>query len=122
MKQVIFDSSFLMAVAETPTTWFEDMVHGVGKFQPVLPECVRKELERLASGQGRKARTARVCLEMASNFAALPCGGAQVDDEIVSAALSSGSIVATADARLAQAARGAHLRVASLRKGRLALD
>ena len=122
MKQVIFDSSFLMAVAETPTTWFEDMVHGVGKFQPVLPECVRKELERLASGQGRKARTARVCLEMASDFAALPCGGAQVDDEIVSAALSSGSIVATADARLALAARGAHLRVASLRRGRLALD
>jgi len=122
LKQIVFDSSFLMAVIETPTTWFEDLVDNVGKFQPVLLGCVRSELEKLASGQGRKSRTARVCLDMASKFATLPCGTASADDEIVSAALSRGALVATVDKELARAAKGAHLTVVSLRKGRVAVS
>ena len=64
--KVIFDSSFLMAVVERPTTWFEDMVDGIGKFEPVLLDCVRQELDKLAAGQGRRARTARASLDLAS--------------------------------------------------------
>jgi len=120
MVQVLFDSSFLMAVVENPTTWYEDMVDEIGKFQPVLLECVKGELEKLASGQGRRARTARLALDIASSFAIGPCGSAHVDDEIVSAAVTGGSIVATADSELARAARAAHREVISLRKGRVA--
>ncbi|MDG6962113.1 MAG: hypothetical protein JRN71_06690 [Nitrososphaerota archaeon] len=43
LRKVIFDSSFLMAVVERPTTWFEDIVDNIGKFQPVLLDCVRDE-------------------------------------------------------------------------------
>ncbi len=122
MQSVIFDSSFLMAVAETPTTWFEDIVDRVGKFQPILLDCVRDELSKLASGQGRKSRAARVGLDIASSFKPHPCGSARVDDEIVSMALTEGAIVATADSALIKSLKGAHLRVISLKQGRVALD
>ncbi|MDE1852992.1 MAG: hypothetical protein KGI38_04490 [Thaumarchaeota archaeon] len=121
MQKVIFDSSFLMAVVETPTTWFEDIVDNIGRFQPILPDCVRVELEMLAAGQGRKARAARVSLELAAKFSRMPCGKARVDDEIVSAAMSNEAAVATTDGDLAKSARAAHVRVISLRRGRVTL-
>jgi rRNA-processing protein FCF1 len=119
---IIFDSSFLMAVVETPTTWFEDIVEVVGRFQPALPDCVREELEKLAVGRGRKSRWARLSLDLASNFRPLRCGKASVDDEIISSALATGAVIATTDATLARAARADHLHVISLRKGRVSLD
>jgi rRNA-processing protein FCF1 len=122
LKQVIFDSSFLMAVVEAPTTWFEDIVDDIGKFEPILPECVRRELENMASGQAKRSRTARVCLDMASGFKSVPCGQADVDDEIVSSALSIGALVATTDSKLAGSARAAHLKVISLRSRRVRVD
>lgn len=122
MTQVIFDSSFLMAVVETPTTWFEDIVDRVGKFEPVLLECVGEELQRLASGKGGKSKTARVALDLSAQFDRLACGGARVDDEIISAAAAEGALVATTDAELARAAKAAHLGVISLRKGRVGLQ
>ncbi len=121
MKQVIFDSSFLMAVVDEPTTWYEDIVDGVGKFEPLLLECVRDELRSLASGKGRKARTARVALNIAKEFKLAKCGGANVDDEIVSASASLGALVATVDSDLARAAKASHIQVISMRRGRVAL-
>ncbi len=120
MKEIYFDSSFLMAVSETPTTWFEDIVEREGKFQPVLLDCVKAELEKLASGTGRKARTARVALELSSGFKAAPCGNANVDSELVSAALTHGGLVATVDSGLAGSAKAAHVGVVRLSGGRVA--
>jgi rRNA-processing protein FCF1 len=119
---VIFDSSFLMAVAETPTTWFEDIVDRVGKFEPVLLECVAEELKRLASGKGGKSKTAGVALDLSRQFDRLACGGARVDDEIISAAMAGGALVATTDLELARTAKAVHLRVISLSKGRVRLQ
>ena len=121
MQRVIFDSSFLMAVAERPTTWFEDMVDLVGGFQPVLLTCVKGELEQLASGGGTRSRTARVALDLTSKFASEPCGAARVDDEIVSAARTSGSLAATVDSELLASLRVAHVRAVSLSGGRVRL-
>lgn len=121
MQKVVFDSSFLMSVVEEPTTWFEDMTEEAGHFQPVLLGCVKQEMERLAEGQGKKARTARVALEMASKFTVEPCGRASVDDEIVSYALTSGALAATVDANLLSALKGAHARAFTLRSGRTQL-
>jgi len=44
LRKVVFDSSFLMAVVETPTTWYEDIVEKVGKFEPVILDCAKAEL------------------------------------------------------------------------------
>jgi rRNA-processing protein FCF1 len=108
-----------MAVAENPTTWFEDMVLGLGKFEPILPACVREELTKLASTRGRRARLARVAIELASKFSTIACGRTEVDDEIMSAALTRGTIVATTDENLANSLKSAHLKVVSLRSGRV---
>ena len=121
MKQVIFDSSFLMAVVEQPTTWYGDIVQGLGKFEPVMLECVREELQKIASGQGSRARTARVALGLAGEFKAAECGSASVDDEIISASASAGAVLATVDSDLARSARGAHLEVVTLRRGRVVI-
>ena len=118
MQRVIFDSSFLLAVAESPTTWFEDIVEGMGRFEPVILECAEAELKLLSSGKGRKARLARVALALAAGFSRAPCGEAPVDDEIVSAALSTGAAVATVDGELIRQLKAAHVKVVSLKKGR----
>ena len=122
MQKVIFDSSFLMAVVETPTTWFEDMIGAIGRFQPVLLGCVREELEGLASGQGKKSRLARVALDLASNFSGAPCGKAPVDSELQSSALASGAYVATTDSELMSSLKASHVKLVTLRRGRVALD
>ncbi len=111
-----------MAVAENPTTWFQDMIQSLGSFEPILLACVRDELSRLGMGQGKQAREARVALELAANFANISCGKATVDDEIVSAALTKGAAIATTDSDLAHSAKAAHLRVVLLRSGRVALE
>jgi rRNA-processing protein FCF1 len=121
LGKVIFDSSFLMAIVETPTTWFEDIVDAIGGFQPVLLDCVREELEGLAVVPGRKSRLARVSLDLAADFKPSRCGKSRVDDEILSVALRSGAMVATTDETLARSARALHLKVISLRRGRVSL-
>lgn len=121
LQRVIFDSSFLMAVVERPTTWYEDIVEALGMFEPVLLDCVRGELERIAEAQDKRARVARVSLDLASKFSHAPCGKAGVDDEIVSAALSTKALVATSDSDLARSLEAAHVRVVSLKSGRVAL-
>ena len=122
MIEVVFDSSFLMSVVERPTTWYEDIVDAIGKFQPVLLDCVGAELQKIASGQGKRSRTARVALDLASAFRRRPCGSARVDDEIISAAAGSGRLVATTDRDLSKGARAAHVRVITLSRGRVTLD
>ncbi len=119
MRRVIFDSSFLMAVAEHPTTWYEDMTAMLGKFQPVILDCVEKELERLSSRQGKKGRLAALALELGIGFPVEPCGGAKVDDEIASAALSDGAAVATVDGELSKTMKALGIRVIGLRSGRV---
>ncbi len=119
--KVIFDSSFLMAVVEHPTSWFEDMTEELGRFQPVVLECVLGEMKRLASGEGKKARSARVALELAKGFRRQPCGGTNPDDEMVSAAGSGGAAVATTDNGLTRTLRARRVKVVGLRSGRVAL-
>lgn len=122
MQKVIFDSSFLMAITDEPTTWFEDIVERVGRFEPIMLDCVHRELNRLAAGQGRKARTARLSIGMASKFSPVPCGGSDVDEEVASLAVSCKGLVATVDEELARFLRAAHVRVIHLSQGRVVVS
>jgi rRNA-processing protein FCF1 len=110
-----------MAVSMRPTTWFEDITDAIGRFDPVMLDCVRRELERLASSSGAKSRPARVALELGSLFRSAPCGGASVDDEVVSAALGMKAKVATADVGLATTLKTMRVGVIALRAGRVHL-
>lgn len=119
LPAVIFDSSFLMSVVESPTTWFEDIADQFGAFEPVLLGCVGGELERIASSQRARSRTARAALDMVGSFSRVPCGDASVDSEIVSSALRMGAAVATTDGALAGTLASLHVGVIMLRSGRV---
>lgn len=119
MPEVIFDASFLMALAESPTTWYEDLTQALGKFDPLILDCVEAELEKIGSEDGRKARVARVALEMAKSFSRAACGGSDPDSELVSAALGRKASVATTDKALARTLSKLRVKVVGLRSGRV---
>jgi len=120
MVLVLFDSSFLMAVVERPTTWFEDIVQTVGKVQPAILQCTSDELKRIAGKQLKRSRTAALALEFAKDFASKDSGSGKVDDEIVSFALEKRCVVATVDRELARTLRARRVRVLGLKGGRVA--
>ena len=119
MKEIIFDSSFLMAVAEHPTTWREDMTESFGSYAPLLLDCVRRELVNIEVTKKGKASMARVALELSKDFAMVPTAQMAADDEIVSSALQRGAAVATLDAKLTGTLRALHVQVIGLRSGRV---
>jgi rRNA-processing protein FCF1 len=121
LAKVVFDSSFLMAVAETPTSWQEDMVSILGKVEPVMLRCVLTELDSIDAGGGKRARLAAVAKAMAAGFRLEECGRAAVDDEVVSFARTHGAGVATVDGDMLRSLKAAGLQVLTLRGKRVTL-
>jgi len=119
MTKVIFDTSFLMAVADRPTNWFDDISEEVGKLEPVALDCVLNELARLSSGRGKRSKTAAVAVEIAKGFTRLQCGAARPDEEIMSVAITVNAAVATADLELARSLMARRVTVFGLRSGRV---
>ncbi len=120
MVLVLFDSSFLMAIVEHPTTWFEDITDIVGKVRPAVLKCTAEELQKIAQKQLKKSRTAALALEFTKEFAVEKSGSGKVDDEIVSYALAKHCAVATVDRELVRTLRARKVRVLGLRSGRVA--
>jgi len=119
MVQVLFDSSFLMAVVEHPTTWFEDISGIVGKVDASVLDCTVGELKRLAEKQLKRSRAAALALDLAGDFAVEKSGSGKVDDEIVSYSLARGCLVATVDGDLVRTLRARKVRVIGLKGGRV---
>ncbi|HYC26695.1 MAG TPA: hypothetical protein VEB67_01580 [Nitrososphaerales archaeon] len=119
MAKVIFDSSFLLAVADRHTSWMEDITDALGKCEPILIDAVKEELLGLAGKGGRKGKSASVALEISAGFGRGASGKGPVDDEVMSAALSNKAAVATNDRALASSLRAMHVRVFALRGGRV---
>jgi rRNA-processing protein FCF1 len=122
LRKVVFDSSFLIAVLEKPTTWYEDVLEKVGRFQPVILDCVKKELTRLSDGETKRSRYARLALELTKEFELGQCaGGLSVDDEITSYSKGASALVATVDGRLLSSLRKMRVGAITLNSGRVAL-
>ena len=121
-RAVVFDTSFLMAVMEHPTSWSQDITENIGGFTPVVLGSVRDELARLAAKGDRKGKIASLILELVANgtFTLEPDGRGKPDDEIVSYALREGAAVATIDSELAKSLRASHVQtVITLHGGRV---
>ena len=121
MVEVVFDSSFLMAVVERPTTWFEDMTQALGKVVPVVPECVLDELAKISTREGRRSKVARVAGDLAAGFTKARCSGGSVDDCVIDRARESKGVVATVDRQMVTSLKRARQRVVTLHRGRVAL-
>ncbi|HYB76396.1 MAG TPA: hypothetical protein VEC08_05520 [Nitrososphaerales archaeon] len=118
MTKVIFDTSFLMAVADHPTNWLDDISQEVGRVEPVALDCVISELTRLSAGRGKKSKTASVAANIAKGFKRLESGAAPPDEEIMSIAISARASVATIDQELAESLKARRVPVFGLRSGR----
>jgi rRNA-processing protein FCF1 len=118
---VVFDSSFLMAVVERPTTWFEDMTQELGKIEPVVPDCVLEELVRISGREGRRSKVARVAGDLASSFKKVRCTGAKVDDCVIDYARKNKAVVATVDSEMIDSLKRSRRRVVTLHRGRVAV-
>lgn len=118
--RVLFDSSFLMAVVDHPTTWSEDITDLTGKFSPIVLSCTREELKRLAEKQLKRSRIAALAMELAKDFMVEKSGRGRVDDEVVSYALANRCAVATIDRELVRTLRARKVRVLGLKGGRVA--
>ena len=123
-KRVLFDSSFLIAVMESPTPWRQDILEKLGAYEPVVIRPVYEELVGLSSKTGRSARFGALAKGLVDNgylILAEPTGNGPADDELVSSALEDGAVVATLDKRLIRQLRGAGISVISLSRGRVSM-
>ena len=111
----------MIAVTEEPTSWYEDMSELVGKFEPMILECVQTELEALSRGRGRRARRASLAISLSNGFRTEKSGKASVDDEIISFAQSNKAVVATLDGELIRTLRSLGIVGVTLRRGRVSL-
>ncbi len=122
MLKVVFDSSFLIAVMEKPTTWYEDMTESLGRFEPTTLDCVLAELESLARRGGKRARYASLARDLAGKFTAAKSGEAGTDEEIVSYAKTNSAAVATIDRELLSTLGAVGVRAVTLRGGRVSVS
>jgi rRNA-processing protein FCF1 len=120
--RVVFDSSFLIAVMQRPTSWMEDITEKIGAFDPVVLSSVCEELRGLAGAGNKKSGFARLALYVIdrARFSVEPDGEGRPDDELISFALRERAVVATVDSDLAKRLRMARIpTVITLRAGRV---
>ena len=123
-RKVLFDSSFLIAVMEHPTSWEEDLLEKVGGFEGVIILPIYAELVSLADRRERESGFARLALELVDmgRIVLENAGGGQPDDELVSYALSHDALVATVDEALIEQLEAARVGIIRLRGGRVQFD
>lgn len=121
MRTVLFDSSFLMAIMEHPTTWYEDILERVGSFKPTVLDVVQQELARVSKGSGKRSRFAALALELSSNFTTVKARSktGKADDELISYAKEKRAMVATIDGELMERLAALKIPIITLRKGRV---
>jgi rRNA-processing protein FCF1 len=63
-RRVLFDSSFVIAILQRPTPWYDDLLEQIGGFEPVVIGPVYEELERLSKGERELSRCAGLAMEL----------------------------------------------------------
>ena len=63
--RVVLDTNALMAPVEVGVRTFEELDRLLGEYEPLVPEAVLEELDRLAEGAGEEATAASVGADLA---------------------------------------------------------
>ncbi|MFP4590662.1 MAG: PIN domain-containing protein [Halobacteriales archaeon] len=116
---VALDTSALTMPVELDVRLFDELERHLGAVEPVAPEAVRDELERLAVGRGRVRTAARVGLDLLERRCRVLETTASIADEAVLELATTGPAthLATADRELARRALDAGVTVFSPRGG-----
>jgi rRNA-processing protein FCF1 len=118
LKELLLDSSFLLRIAEEPTDWENQVDQLFGQYMAVILSSVESELKSIASGKGKRAKMAKVALEISSRFPVVERNG-PVDKTILDFASERDAVVATSDAELASSLLERGIKVISLRNRRI---
>jgi len=98
LVEVICDTSFLIVLVSKPVKGRDQLEINLGKLQFVVPTVVIKELNKLVSSAGvKRAKEAKLALELANEFKVVQMGGIVADDLIVDYALKHRCFAATID-------------------------
>ena len=86
-----------------------------------IPEACVRELEKLSLGKGKKARAARIALEIIKrkNMEILPTSGEDCDPSLLEIARSGGFRVLTADKELIKKLRLNRIEILSVKDGKI---
>ena len=119
MTKVVFDSSFLIAVVERPTNWYDDITDYLGRLEPATLDCVLSELDALSQKGGKRGKYASLAKSLTQGFEVGKCGKSKVDDEILSYAKANSAVVATVDRALIMTLRRLGIGGVTLRRHRV---
>jgi rRNA-processing protein FCF1 len=121
LTKVVFDSSFLIAVVERPTTWYDDITDALGRLEPATLDCVLSELDALSKKGGKRAKYASLAKSLTQGFEVGKCGQSKVDDEILSYARTNSAVVATVDQDLIRTLKKLGIGGVTLRRHRVSV-
>lgn len=121
---VVLDSSFLLEFVSRPLKRIEELELSLGKIEFVVLDATVKELEKLASETGIKAKKALAALEYVKNLKRVNVADIKSDADltILSYAVKHGSAVATLDQKLRRKLKKIGVAVITLRDDNLWID
>ena len=120
LVEVICDTSFLIILANEPVKGMDELEASLGKIQFVIPTVVIKELNRLLSSAGvKRAKEAKLALELVSMFKTVELDGIVADDVIIDYALKRKCVAATIDDELKSKLRRNGINVITLSNNKL---
>jgi rRNA-processing protein FCF1 len=117
--KVLLDANALMMPAQFSIDLFDELRQLVGAFEPLVLECVVRELAGISSGQGRDAAAARYALVAAQQCTTVHLKVVSfdsVDEQVVDYAQKNGCLVVTNDRRLREMLLSRSIGVISMRK------
>ena len=117
---VLLDTSIIIFLAETPSTFLDELGSKLGSVELSVPDSVIAELKGLARSRGVRSKKAKLALSYAAGLKSLKLGG-EADDALVSLAQENGAVVATLDKALVSSLRRRGVMVATLKGHRLML-
>jgi rRNA-processing protein FCF1 len=117
---VLLDTSILLFLVETPSTFLDELKAKLGSVELSVPDSVIGELRGLAGSKGAKAKKAQLALSYATKLKCLEHGG-EADDALVALAQENQAAVATLDKNLVSSLRRRGVMVATAKGHRLLL-
>ncbi len=116
MQKIILDTNFLMLPAQFKIDIFEELK---GSELATFSSCI-KELEKIASGRGKDASSAKVALELIKRQKIeILSGGKNADKAIIDYAVKNRCAVATNDKKLLKALKDKGIKILRLRQERV---
>ena len=121
MVEVICDSSFLIHLATKKIKNIDNLDTEIGQIQFIVPDVVRKELQRLCENKSKKQAVLST-LDFIKKLKILQISGNYADESLISYVKKHGGIIATVDKELKNKIKKLGGSIISLSNDRIVLE